>query len=203
MKQKSVVGITLGDPSGIGPEVVMHALADERVRERIQPVVFGDKAVIEQVLSLTGLELEFKLGMVYDCYELRLVTVKPARWDLWHIDSAVCYVDEQECILEDAVFSCDPFTIMLKPFPVEINTTGTIFNFIMERFSMEAEERPFLFQVKFILDDPNAGLVLSNEGWEFYNRDTVYKNNKLKVNRSQWMEQYADFTYFDYCFCCS
>ena len=37
-----MVGISAGDPSGIGPEVVAKALRDARVRRRIVPVVFGD-----------------------------------------------------------------------------------------------------------------------------------------------------------------
>jgi 4-hydroxythreonine-4-phosphate dehydrogenase len=37
-----VVGISAGDPSGIGPEVIEKALRDGRVRRRIVPVVFGD-----------------------------------------------------------------------------------------------------------------------------------------------------------------
>lgn len=36
------VGISLGDPSGIGPEVTFKALADGRVRRALVPVVFGD-----------------------------------------------------------------------------------------------------------------------------------------------------------------
>lgn len=36
------VGISLGDPSGIGPEVTWKALADARVRRTLVPVVFGD-----------------------------------------------------------------------------------------------------------------------------------------------------------------
>lgn len=37
-----VVGISMGDPSGIGPEVVRKALGDARVRKALVPVVFGD-----------------------------------------------------------------------------------------------------------------------------------------------------------------
>ncbi|MEW5742091.1 MAG: 4-hydroxythreonine-4-phosphate dehydrogenase PdxA [Myxococcota bacterium] len=36
------VGISLGDPSGIGPEVTFKALADARVKRALTPIVFGD-----------------------------------------------------------------------------------------------------------------------------------------------------------------
>lgn len=42
---KPVVGITLGDPSGIGPEVTAAALARREVSRALLPVVFGDESV--------------------------------------------------------------------------------------------------------------------------------------------------------------
>ncbi|MEW6435377.1 MAG: 4-hydroxythreonine-4-phosphate dehydrogenase PdxA [Myxococcota bacterium] len=39
---KPRIGISLGDPSGIGAEVTWKALADARVRRALTPVVFGD-----------------------------------------------------------------------------------------------------------------------------------------------------------------
>src|SRR5262245_48928285 len=38
---KPRVGITLGDPAGIGPEIAMKAAADERVRAVCEPVLYG------------------------------------------------------------------------------------------------------------------------------------------------------------------
>ncbi|GAB5518985.1 MAG: 4-hydroxythreonine-4-phosphate dehydrogenase PdxA [Rhodothermales bacterium] len=35
------IGITLGDPNGIGPEVVLKALADPRLRKFVEPVLIG------------------------------------------------------------------------------------------------------------------------------------------------------------------
>jgi 4-hydroxythreonine-4-phosphate dehydrogenase len=42
---KPVVGISAGDPSGIGPEIIRKALADRRVRRALTPVVFGDASL--------------------------------------------------------------------------------------------------------------------------------------------------------------
>lgn len=39
---KPRIGVSLGDPSGIGAEVTWKALADARVRRALVPVVFGD-----------------------------------------------------------------------------------------------------------------------------------------------------------------
>jgi 4-hydroxythreonine-4-phosphate dehydrogenase len=41
-----VVGITMGDPSGIGPEIITKALSDSSIYEICQPVVLGDPGVL-------------------------------------------------------------------------------------------------------------------------------------------------------------
>jgi len=43
---KPVVAITMGDPSGIGPEVVLDALTDREVRKSCLPLVIGDLGVL-------------------------------------------------------------------------------------------------------------------------------------------------------------
>ena len=50
--QRPVVGISLGDPSGIGPEVTAAALALPRVRRALVPVVFGDGPTLERLAPL-------------------------------------------------------------------------------------------------------------------------------------------------------
>ncbi|MGD0999130.1 MAG: 4-hydroxythreonine-4-phosphate dehydrogenase PdxA [Candidatus Brocadiia bacterium] len=49
MSRKPLIGITIGDPSGIGPEVVLRALADRRVRAAARFMVFGSAAVLHRV----------------------------------------------------------------------------------------------------------------------------------------------------------
>jgi 4-hydroxythreonine-4-phosphate dehydrogenase len=52
---KPTVGITLGCPCGIGPEVVAEALVRPRVRRRLVPVVFGDGPTFARFPSLRRL----------------------------------------------------------------------------------------------------------------------------------------------------
>ncbi|HSP19890.1 MAG TPA: 4-hydroxythreonine-4-phosphate dehydrogenase PdxA [Myxococcaceae bacterium] len=49
------VGISLGDPSGIGPEVVDRALASPAVRRALVPVVFGDGPTFERLPAIRKL----------------------------------------------------------------------------------------------------------------------------------------------------
>ncbi|PNW43045.1 UNVERIFIED_CONTAM: 4-hydroxythreonine-4-phosphate dehydrogenase PdxA [Euhalothece sp. KZN 001] len=53
------LALTLGDPAGIGPEIVLKALADERLKDYCQITVIGSRSVLEstyqQLHSLTEL----------------------------------------------------------------------------------------------------------------------------------------------------
>src|SRR5690348_12569630 len=46
MRIKPVLGLTLGDPAGIGPELCLGALRAPAVQERCVPVLFGDAGVL-------------------------------------------------------------------------------------------------------------------------------------------------------------
>ena len=41
------IAVTLGDPNGIGPEVVLKTLADSRVRRHVEPIAVGAAAVLK------------------------------------------------------------------------------------------------------------------------------------------------------------
>ena len=55
MSKTPLLGITEGDPAGIGPEITVqaiHNMADER---SFIPIVYGDPAIISRACSVTGL----------------------------------------------------------------------------------------------------------------------------------------------------
>ncbi len=57
---KPAIAITMGDPCGIGPEVVVKALADPEVYASCRPVVVGNLYAMEQAVKLTGLPLKIR-----------------------------------------------------------------------------------------------------------------------------------------------
>ncbi|MGL4511718.1 MAG: 4-hydroxythreonine-4-phosphate dehydrogenase PdxA [Lacipirellulaceae bacterium] len=48
------VAITMGDPAGVGPEVIAAAWAEDVVHGFARPVVWGDAAVMQRALDLRG-----------------------------------------------------------------------------------------------------------------------------------------------------
>ena len=51
---KPGIAITMGDPCGIGPEVVAKALADPRVYESCRPLVVVAATPLERAVELSG-----------------------------------------------------------------------------------------------------------------------------------------------------
>lgn len=43
-----VIGITMGDPVGIGPEIIIKALSDRNIYNFCRPIVIGDKSILER-----------------------------------------------------------------------------------------------------------------------------------------------------------
>ncbi|GHN03156.1 4-hydroxythreonine-4-phosphate dehydrogenase [Cytophagales bacterium WSM2-2] len=60
---KPRIGITLGDLNGIGPEVVIKALSDNRLLNILTPVVYGSTRVLSYYRKLMNLE-EFNYSQV-------------------------------------------------------------------------------------------------------------------------------------------
>ena len=81
--KRARIGITMGDPAGVGPEVVMKALAHRETYETARPIVIGDAKRLERAAAIAGLTLDvrpvadpeqarFEHGTV-DCIDLGLV----------------------------------------------------------------------------------------------------------------------------------
>lgn len=55
---KHTVCITMGDPSGIGSEITVKALAHKTVTDHCVPIVIGDKLALEDAIQFTGIPLK-------------------------------------------------------------------------------------------------------------------------------------------------
>jgi 4-hydroxythreonine-4-phosphate dehydrogenase len=60
MNRNPILGISMGDPASIGPEVTVKAVADAAVTEACRPVVIGDAAVLQNAIDFTGVDLFIK-----------------------------------------------------------------------------------------------------------------------------------------------
>src|SRR3989304_4365380 len=56
---RPTVGVTIGDPAGIGPEIVVRARAEDAARQSLDVVVIGDRWVLQRATGATGVGVEF------------------------------------------------------------------------------------------------------------------------------------------------
>jgi 4-hydroxythreonine-4-phosphate dehydrogenase len=82
------IGITMGDPAGIGPEVVLKAVAEEEVQRVCVPVIIGDA----QLLAHTARTLDLQCGYDIVRYDERL----PDRFNgpvIYHLDNVGGHIE--------------------------------------------------------------------------------------------------------------
>ena len=88
MSNRPFIGLTVGDPAGIGPEIVVKALQDQSAVDAIRGVVYADGAVLADTLRFLGIDNElhpverptdgrFEVGCI-DYVDCGILAAKPA-----------------------------------------------------------------------------------------------------------------------------
>ncbi len=52
--KKPLIAVTMGDPAGIGPEIILKALDDPRIKKACRLLIFGDRQVLESTARRLG-----------------------------------------------------------------------------------------------------------------------------------------------------
>ena len=79
---KHIVGITMGDPAGSGPEITIKALADTEQYSYCRPIVVGDVKVMEQAKKFVGREDI----VIHRCEKVSDALFTPGTIDVLHLD---------------------------------------------------------------------------------------------------------------------
>jgi 4-hydroxythreonine-4-phosphate dehydrogenase len=89
-RRKPIIGITMGEPAGIGPEVVVKSITTTEVRKTCLPVVFGSSKIIRQaakrfankfkikeIIDFERIDNKSSLIWVFPCSDLDYKNIKP------------------------------------------------------------------------------------------------------------------------------
>lgn len=71
MSKLKKIAITLGDPAGIGAEVVLKAILSEDVKRLCIPLLVGDKTVIEEAVSILKIPINLEDIDLIDLSEIK------------------------------------------------------------------------------------------------------------------------------------
>ncbi|MDE2801052.1 MAG: 4-hydroxythreonine-4-phosphate dehydrogenase PdxA, partial [Gemmatimonadota bacterium] len=58
LTKRPVIGVTVGDPAGIGPEVVIKALCKPTLYNEVKPLVFADRSILEQTIKMLCADID-------------------------------------------------------------------------------------------------------------------------------------------------
>ena len=82
MNEKPIVGITMGDPAGNGPEITVKALAHEELYDRCRLIVVGDAKMIEQAARFVG-RPDIR---IHRCQKVEDALFAPGTIDVLHLE---------------------------------------------------------------------------------------------------------------------
>lgn len=55
---KPIIAVPIGDPAGVGPEIVVKSLVSDTVKGCADCIIIGDKTIIDKAIALTGVNLK-------------------------------------------------------------------------------------------------------------------------------------------------
>ena len=114
MSKKPILGITMGDPASIGPEITVKALSDPAIYEKCSPIIIGDAAVMEAAMGIVGKDV--KINAVSD--------VKEAKFEFGTIDvydMKLVDMDKLECGVVSAMAGNAAFQYVKKVIELAMN----------------------------------------------------------------------------------
>lgn len=85
MADLPLIGITMGDPAGIGPEIIASALTDKGIYQCCRPVVLGDTEILARALKMTSSDISFEV--VSRASEVGSVSGKPGLLSLSNLNA--------------------------------------------------------------------------------------------------------------------
>ena len=95
---KPIIGITMGDPAGVGPEIIVKALNNPDVYSKCKPIVVGDKQVMLGALNITGIRLDIQ--SVFEPAKAEYEHGRINIYDLQNINTAdIAHVGERHKLL--------------------------------------------------------------------------------------------------------
>jgi len=91
---KPIIGITMGDPAGVGPELCIRTLTNKKVFSNCRPVIFGDASVLKRVAEICRLRFSCPIisidewlknpadkysALVVDCHSIEASNIRPGK----------------------------------------------------------------------------------------------------------------------------
>lgn len=102
MFQKPIIGITMGDPASIGPEIAIKALLNEEVYAICRPLLIGDADVFKDIIN--RLKLKASINVISDVKDAKFKFGAIDVYDLHNVDLDKLQLGEISAMAGNASF---------------------------------------------------------------------------------------------------
>lgn len=151
--ERKKIAITMGDPAGIGPEIVVKALADEKVYEKCIPVVIGDYEALKDAIDFSKLNLTLQeiedptdaLGKYGTVECINLGYLKPGSWE-YKKNSVLCGEAAFQYVIRSIAYAKEKAVDAVITAPISkesINMAGHAYNGHTEIFAEYTETKDY------------------------------------------------------------
>jgi 4-phospho-D-threonate 3-dehydrogenase / 4-phospho-D-erythronate 3-dehydrogenase len=91
--KRPVLGLTIGDPAGVGPEICIKALSRKEVVEICRPVLYGDEGVLRRAMKVVSTPVELhRIGQAAEFRDgvMNVVSLDnmPDTWEYGRVQAA-------------------------------------------------------------------------------------------------------------------
>lgn len=151
-----ILGISIGDMNGIGPEVILKSLEDERMMELCTPVIFANSKLIAFIKKLVGCTLSLHSIDALDQVQLGKINVL----NIWKEGVNLELGKQDENVGKYAIKSFVAATEALKNNEIDVLVTAPI-----NKYNIQSEEFHFPGHTDYLNEqiEGNALMLMVNE----------------------------------------
>jgi 4-hydroxythreonine-4-phosphate dehydrogenase len=102
ISKKPIIGITMGDPASIGPEIAIKALLTKRLFDICNPVIIGDAAVFNDIVK--RLDMQAIINPIKNIKDAAFIYGEPDVYDLENVDMSQLRFGEISAMAGNASF---------------------------------------------------------------------------------------------------
>ncbi|WP_439697337.1 4-hydroxythreonine-4-phosphate dehydrogenase PdxA [Mucilaginibacter sp. AW1-7] len=102
ISKKPIIGITMGDPASIGPEIAIKALLTKRLFDICNPVIIGDAAVFNDIVK--RLDMQATINPIKNIKDATFIYGEPDVYDLQNVDMSQLRFGEISAMAGNASF---------------------------------------------------------------------------------------------------
>ncbi len=103
MTDRPILGITMGDPASIGPEITVKALSRADLYDRCRPLVVGDACMLEKAKRIVGRN-DIEIRPIASAGEARFIPCAIDVLDMGQVDADALTIGEVSAAAGEAAF---------------------------------------------------------------------------------------------------